>query len=252
MINRKAIGISMIGALLLATTAAFAQQSFTLRGMILKKNYSERIAQVVITNMHNKSMMMSDELGNFSIVATKGDTLEFSKKDYAPQSYVVLSNADAIIYMEPAIELQQVDVRAKSRRQEVNETLQDYRAKGIYGSENGYLPVWSFLNSPLTGLYQIFGKDARNYRRFLAFSKKESESIEVSRRYNAELVKRITNMSDEDVTKFMQVYTPSYEDMKEWNDYQVILYIKRNYAFYTRHHNDIKLPALVTPKVEDN
>jgi hypothetical protein len=61
-------------------------------------------------------------------------------------------------------------------------------------------------------------------------------------------VKNITKLPDEEVTKFMQIYTPSYQDIKEWNDYQLIQYIRKNFAFYQRNKNRQHVQQL--PKIE--
>ena len=57
----------------------------------------------------------------------------------------------------------------------------------------------------------------------------------VDKRYTKELVKSVTKMSSNDeVEKFMVAYRPSYDNMKEWNDYQLIQYIKKSYNYYLK------------------
>ena len=179
--------------------------------------------------------MMSDELGGFSIPASKGDTLLFRKTGYTDQKQVVAGPNDIIVYMQPIIVLPQVTIQGQSTRQELNGVMNDYRSKGLYF--DGHPPLMAFIASPLTAFYELFSADAINERHFAKFSKNEMEAIEVSKRYTPQLVKQVTNLSDEDVVKFMQQYTPSYEDMRIWNDYELIKHIK-HYLEYFKNHKD--------------
>ena len=67
----------------------------------------------------------------------------------------------------------------------------------------------------------------------------EMEAIAVNNRYNKPLVKRVTNLSDADVEKFMQQYTPSYEDIQQWNDYDLISHIKKYLVYFNKHKDGI-------------
>jgi hypothetical protein len=215
---------------------AFAQQEFTVNGALYRKNTSERVAQAVITDLRSNVIMMSDELGGFNIIAAKGDTLLVNKNEYSPQKVVVTGPNDLIIYLQPNLQLAEVTVKDKSEKQELNDVVNTYRSKGLYF--DGRPPAWSFINSPLTGLYEIFSRDATNERHFIKFSKDEAQANEIDRRYTRQLVKQVTGLPDAGVLKFMQQYRPSYEDMKEWNDYDLISHIKRYLVYYKKHKDD--------------
>jgi hypothetical protein len=224
---------------------AQAQQTFVVKGVISRSVSVERIAQVLITNLRSRDIKMSDELGWFSIDATIGDTLIFSKINYTDQKVVITAKADIPVYMQPVIQLDQVTIKGQTKRQELNEIMGEYRKQGIY--YDGKPPVLSFLTSPLTGLYELFGKGPSNARRFANFSKGELEYAEVRRRYSVALVARVTNTSDTVAKKFMEYYTPSYEDLKGWNDYELIKQIRKSYEFYDKSADKEKLQQLNQP-----
>ena len=186
--------------------------------------------------------MMSDELGGFNIPASKGDTLLFKKTGYTEQKQVVTGPNDIVVYMQPIIVLQQVNIQGQSTKQELNSVMNDYRSKGLYF--DGHPPLMAFIASPITAFYELFSADAVNERHFAKFSKNELEAIEVSKRYTPQLVKQITHLSDDDVVKFMQQYTPSYEDMRGWNDYELISHIKHYLEYYKRHKDGADLQKL--------
>lgn len=186
--------------------------------------------------------MMSDELGGFNIPASKGDTLLFKKTGYTEQKQVVSGPNDIVVYMQPIIVLQQVNIQGQSTKQELNSVINDYRSKGLYF--DGHPPLMAFIASPITAFYELFSADATNERHFAKFSKNELEAIEVSKRYTPQLVKQVTHLPDNDVVKFMQQYTPSYEDMQGWNDYELISHIKHYLEYYKRHKDGPDLQRL--------
>jgi hypothetical protein len=213
---------------------SYAQQTLTLKGIIFKKSTPDRISQAVVTDLTTHTLMMSDELGGFSIKASIGDTLEITKTGYTPQKIAVVNNNDLVVYLQPVIELNQVTIKSQSKQQELKEVMKEYRSQGIY-NDGKSLPVWQFINSPITAFYNLFGKTPAQARRFAEYAKNEQEASVVDKRYTKELVKTVTKMSSNDeVEKFMVAYRPSYDNMKEWNDYQLIQYIKKSYNYYLK------------------
>jgi len=178
--------------------------------------------------------MMSDELGGFSIKASIGDTLEITKTGYTSQKIAVVNNNDLVVYMQPVIVLNQVTIKGQTKQQELKEVMKEYRSQGIF-NDGKSLPVWQFINSPITAFYNLFGKTPAQARRFAEYAKNEQEAITVDKRYTKELVKSVTKMSsDDEIDKFMVAYRPSYDNIKEWNDYQLIQYIKKSYNYYQK------------------
>src|SRR6201996_7976317 len=132
-------------------------QEFNVKGIIFKKSSSDRISQALVNNLHTKVLMMSDELGGFTIKASIGDTLLISKNSFTPQKVIVTNKEDIAVFLQPIIELNQVTIKDQSKKQELNEVMHQYRSEGIY-NDGKSLPFWQFLNSPITGLYNLFGK----------------------------------------------------------------------------------------------
>jgi len=214
----------------------YAQQAFDIKGVVFRKGSPEKVAQALITNLKSHVVMMSDELGVFSIKVSQGDTLLITKVEYTSQKIVVNNSYELAINMQPIIQLNEVVIKGQTKKQELNEIVNAYRSKGLYFDGKPPAKIFSpFGGSPITGLYELFSKDAANERRFIRFSKSEQESVAVDRRYTKELVKRVTKLPDDDVVKFMVMFTPSYEDMKEWNDYQLITYINHSLEYYQKN-----------------
>ena len=45
----------------------------------------------------------------------------------------------------------------------------------------------------------------------------------------------------------MEYYTPSYEDIKKWNDYELVKHIKDSYDYYDKSEDKEALRRLNTP-----
>ena len=235
-------------ALILCITAKImAQQTFILKGVISKKLTVERVAQALVTNLHSKDIMMSDELGWFSIKAAIGDTILFSKVDYSEQKIVVTGTSDIGVSMQPIINLSEVVVKGQTKKQEINDVMGQYRSQGTF--YNGKPPVSTFLTSPLTGLYELFGKTPKDAKRFAAYSKTELEYAEVRKRYNAKFIMRVCNTTDSLAKKFMEYYTPSYDDIKAWNDYELVKEVQKSFDFYIKNKDTIDLESINTPSL---
>lgn len=185
--------------------------------------------------------MMSDDRGNFSIKAQKGDTLLFNKTGFTPQKQSV-NGYDMIAYLQPEIQLNQVVVRGQTKRQELNDIMASYRSQGTF--YNGKPPVLSFLSSPVTGLYELFGKTPGRARRFAAFAKRENEETSIDTKYTKALVMRVTGAPDSTVAKFMEYYRPQYVDLHNWSDYDLINHIKKAYEGYQKNGDAVKLQKL--------
>ncbi len=220
--------------LCLLSGLSYAQRALTVKGIIFKKSTPDRISQAVVTDLRTQTVMMSDELGGFGIKTSIGDTLEITKTGYTPQRIAITNNDDLVVYLQPVVELNQVTIKSQSKQQELSEVMKEYKSQGIF-NDGKSLPFWQFVNSPITAFYNLFGKAPTQARRFAEYAKNEQEASVVDRKYTKELVKSVTKMtSDDEVDKFMVAYRPSYQDLKEWNDYQLIQFIKKSYNYYLK------------------
>jgi len=119
------------------------RQEMSINGIFYRKDSPDRIAQATVTDVQNQVIMMSDELGGFTIKAAKGDTLIFNKTGYTPQKQVVTGPGDLVIYMQPIVVLPQVTIKGESNKQELNDVTNEYRSKGLYF--DGKPPWYAFI-----------------------------------------------------------------------------------------------------------
>ncbi|MFD2872375.1 hypothetical protein ACFS5N_07855 [Mucilaginibacter ximonensis] len=233
----------LIAFLVSLTFSVSAQELAFYKGVVFKKNSPVTIALVSVKNLSRKNLeVVTDDVGAFRIQAAIGDTLLFRKDDYTPQIIVIQNYSPLSVYLQAVIHLNQVTVKETSQQKAMQDVMDNYKKKGQYYTLDP--SVMSVLKSPLTGLYELFGKSPEQARKFRQYTKEENERIEVARRYNRTLVKKITNMPDEDLEDFMFNFTPNIEDIRVWNDYDIVSYIKRSYAYFKDNRNDYKIQKL--------
>lgn len=204
--------------------SVFAQQGFMLKGVVFLRQSDFRISSALILNLKNKQTVGTDYTGAFAVKANLGDTLKIFKKDYADNYYVVESQKDAVIQLSQNIQLNEVRIVGQSKKQELDEAMGQYRGQGSF--YNGKPPLLAAIASPITGLYELFGKTPGQARRFQAFTKAETEQINIDKRFNKEVVKQNTDLTDAQIDVFMDTFRPSYDQLMRWNDYDLINYVK--------------------------
>lgn len=241
--------LSLLGPLLMFK--ASAQQVLTIHGVISKKESSERVAQALIKNLRSGEIMMSDELGWFTVKAAVGDTLLFTKQEFTSQKVVVQNGNDFPVYMQPVVQLQTVTIKGQSTKQELNDVMQGYKQDGVF-NDGKSLPFWQFFNSPVTGLYNLFAADPAKARRFARYAHDEQEFAAITRRYTPAFVKNVTAAPDTEIVAFMEYYMPTYDDIKRWNDYDLAKAVKKRFDYYEANKARIKAGEEDMPLLEPN
>src|SRR6185437_4044913 len=111
---------------------ALGQQVFDIKGVIFKKPGTERASQIVIKNLKSNNVTVSNDLGGFTIKASIGDTLLFSKTNFAEQKVKITGTGDIVVYMQATINLSEVTIHGQNKRQELSEVMSDYRKQGTF------------------------------------------------------------------------------------------------------------------------
>ncbi|MGB4775690.1 MAG: hypothetical protein WBP45_10985 [Daejeonella sp.] len=223
-------------------------QSGNIKGVIFEKGSSARVPQARINNINRSFVSQSDGLGLFAINAFVGDTLKISKEGFTDVSVVVSSSQDMVIQLAKPIQLNEVRVIGQSKKKELDEVKKQYRSKGSY--YGGKPPLLSFVFTPITALYELFGKTPARARRFNKYYYRELQQSEIDRRFNSYAVKSLTQYEGNDLQNFMDLYRPDYDQLSRWNNYDLINYIRKSaLTFDAAGRPSNNLPKL--PKAPD-
>jgi hypothetical protein len=207
-----------------------AQQNFTVKGIVFKNGSTDRIISATITNTTQHSTTQTDEFGTFAIVVALGDTLNISKTSFQEINKVIAKKQNMLVYLNNATVLTEVVVKAKSIKQEQKEILAGYKSKGVYN--NGKTPFLMYIFNPLSALQNLLSKDAKNAKTFYKYISRENGEDFIDGKFNIMLIKNNTNINETDIAEFMYTYRPTYLDVKYWNDYDAIKYIKNSFLKY--------------------
>ena len=219
--------------LLISTTVVFAQQEFQLNGVIKVRGASTRVVLAEITNKRSQYTVGSNDLGLFRIKAVVGDTLLIVKREFTDLEVVVVSNKDMIVNLVPEMGnmLNEVNIKGQTRKQELNDIKKDFRDKGsFYG---GKPPLLSYIFSPLTAVYELFGRTPKNARRFGKYYNNELQQTAIDGFFNEGLIQKNTELEGPALENFMLNYRPDYQKSKNWTEYDAVKYIRDSYKQYT-------------------
>jgi hypothetical protein len=226
----------------------FSQEK-PIEGIVFDKESKERLASISIRNS-TKGFSVYDNLkGEFTITASVGDQLVFSRGDYHPDTIKIQNNGPLAIYMEhSAIQLKEVTVRdsALTPEMKLQATINDYTK--IYGSSAN--PDW-FGIEPYGGaglsidaLWNAFSREGRNAANLRNIIERDYEQNVIDYRFSRTFVARVTGLKGEKLTSFMFRYRPGFYTAKTMTDYEFITMVRANLRRYLRNQRIYSLPPL--------
>ncbi len=175
-----------------------------------------------------------------------GDTLLVFQNEYSNGEVAVTSTKDLVIYLNRSTNLREVNITAgQNKKQEISDIKQDFRDKGTFYS--GKPPFLSYIFSPLTAVYELFGRTPKNARRFGKYATTELQQSEIDGFFNESLIKKNTPLQGKELEYFMLNYRPDYQKASKWTEYDAIKYIRDAYKKYT---DDLKADPKLSLRID--
>ena len=242
--------VSLMLLLLTVTPSTYAQQSIGVSGIVVEKGGSARLSDVNVINLRTKKRAQTNTFGVFIIEASVGDSLSLTKTGYGPIKTVLQTAEDILIEMQAGLTIETVVVSRMSKEAEMRDMLDDYRKKGVYNG--GKNTVGTYLGSPATALYNLFGRDAKNAKRFANLMDRELEEGHVDRVFNKTTVRSVIGLDGDELQSFMDMYRPSYSMVRNWGQYDFMHYVKRSFEAWDKNGRprSERLPKLDIPPQE--
>jgi len=236
--------------LLTVTPSTYAQQSIGVSGIVVEKGGNARLSDVNVINLRTKKRAQTNTFGVFIIEASVGDSLSLTKTGYGPIKTVLQTAEDILIEMQAGLTIETVVVSRMSKEAEMRDMLDDYRKKGVYNG--GKNTVGTYLGSPATALYNLFGRDAKNAKRFANLMDRELEEGHVDRVFNKTTVRSVIDLDGDELQSFMDMYRPSYSMVRNWGQYDFMHYVKRSFEAWDKNGRprSERLPKLDIPPQE--
>ncbi len=242
--------VSLMLLLLTVTPSTYAQQSIGVSGIVVEKGGNARLSDVNVINLRTKKRAQTNTFGVFIIEASVGDSLSLTKTGYGPIKTVLQTAEDILIEMQAGLTIETVVVSRMSKEAEMRDMLDDYRKKGVYNG--GKNTVGTYLGSPATALYNLFGRDAKNAKRFANLMDRELEEGHVDRVFNKTTVRSVIDLDGDELQSFMDMYRPSYSMVRNWGQYDFMHYVKRSFEAWDKNGRprSERLPKLDIPPQE--
>lgn len=182
----------------------FISLSFTsysqviIKGLVTEQDSSSPMPFVYVINSQTGLGQMSDAHGKFTIQASEKDSIIFSYVGYVRLKIAAqkLMYKEAKVTMQPqAYMLNQVvvsDFKLKPYER-------DYMKRIINGSKT---TVVNAMESPLSALYMQFSKKGKEQRKLAKIFEDIFTKEAVSKKFNAEILRRLTGDENIDFEKF--------------------------------------------------
>ena len=193
----------------------------------------------------NGSGTATNANGNYVIDVGENDSIWFSYLGKPTVKFPVAKMPD-VMQFDIAL---QVNITVLK---EVTIRLPDYKEDSLRNREN-YKKVFDFRKPNLGTMTSIGPSGAgvdinelirsfqfrknRNMQKFQERLLDQERDKFIDHRFNKALVRRLTNLSGEELDKFMTMHRPAYEFTLYSSDYDFQLYIKEAYLIYTKQQS---------------
>lgn len=240
-VNKK---ILMVMALMVASNVE--AQVYT--GRITSGDSSLYLRDIKITNLHTNSSSSSQFDGTFSIAAKPTDSIAFQHPHWKERKIVAGAMPSLILLYKKDLVLEEIVIVGNTKAAKIQslEKLKKDRAvrDGIHFDGKPPLYLLNPFGGPyVTFFYELFSKAGINARRTNKFIKQELENIEVDQIFNKNSIQGIIDLNDEELENFIVRYRPSLSETKNWNTYDLHVYVKNSYADFIKNPVLTKLPT---------
>ncbi len=186
-----------------------------LKGVVREVNSREKLSDVFIKDINNKSITLTDKNGRFTISTATGHTLIFSSPGYVSDTlYVINMQPKTVELKSMPISLGEATVRSSRIAFDPRTEYPDvYRKAKIY-------PL-----SPST----IFSRESRNARKLKRYFAHEEEERYIDDKYSKLYVSGIVPLKGVELEDFMAMSRPSYAFLKKTNGADLVLYVNDQY-----------------------
>lgn len=221
-----------------------AQESHAIGYVYNSEDFSPLHNVHVINTKSNRGVVSGID-GKFLISASGSDTLFFRSVGFK-DTLIVLTGPDEIrVFMTPAIyPIGEVtilpygnyaDFKQAFKNLEVDTPMRFDKSYFLSGQlpTPGQQGFGLTINGPITALYNAFSREGKQMRNYERFMKESAIHEEVGRKYNVQIVRRLTGIEDDmEAIRFMQFCSLDTNFILKSTEYELLLAVKSCYESY--------------------
>jgi hypothetical protein len=229
---------------------AGAQQ--LLKGKVYDKETDSVLISTTVFNATKKTYALSARDGDYSIEAKEGDKIVFTSVGYLPDTvkvlnYMIDAGYDVTMTLKNSL-LKNVTVRSPNYQQDSLNRREEYkdfynRPKPKFVSKAGPQNGVGIAISPL-GFLSHRSKNKKTADNLEYQEEQDFVDYSFSRRY----VEKLTGLQGDSLLSFMLRYRPTYqfcrtassEDMLNYVNDKLMIYLKRDEAVPAKKHHKVK------------
>ena len=239
----------------------FSQSRSVVKGRVMDFVTYQPLENSCIHNLSAGTMAFSNKNGDFAISAQATDTLVVTQVGY-DMEWVILNDSliaskdrISVLLIVRAFMLRNVTIYAmkpyplflKDITKEVPTKKQDIpgmeispQEKANYDINRGNLLRNTPLASPLTALYNRFSHKAKMDRMYADLMQNQGEVLRLAKKYNPEIVQRITQLKDNQLEDFMVYCSFTYYTLVVSTDHEIEQMIMAKFTQYKKENGDRK------------
>jgi hypothetical protein len=200
---------------------AFGQNA--IRGSITDIATKMPIARANVKNIYTGGGMSTDSIGQFNIKCKAGELIEISHVGYNTVRVRIKSNTAEFynIVMQPASrKIKEIVIREQTQNYVIDSiaTADKYRIVLAQPSFDDY--------DLKNGVIGMLSKQQRQKWAFIEMMGNWEKEKYVDYMFNEKKIARWTKMPPEKLERFMRIYRPSYEFVRNTNEYTFMKYVK--------------------------
>lgn len=214
-------------------------QGQVIQGQITDVASGKPIYDVLVQNLHTSTAINTDDDGKFSLAAGKGQLIEFSKEGYKALR-VRLPNGTFPSYfkvvLEKSIPMPIADASAPPKDY-ASDSVKYY---ALYKRELDF-PRFTVLDA----VQHPFSAMSKRNQEIWEFQKEfefYQQQKYIDYTFNAKLIHSITGLQGDSLQTYMQMFRPTYDQLRNMNEYTYLNYIKRTAQAYKERGMRAKMP----------
>lgn len=240
--------------------SGFAQNKIVVKGRVMDLITSQPLESTCIHNLSTGVMAFSDKSGDFALMVKKSDTLVISRVGYDMEmcimndSLLASKERVSIWLIMRAFRLQSVSIYAMkpyplfikditkaipTKKIDVPGIEISPEERANYNPDNGnLLAIVPALAHPISFLYDRFSRHAKMERMYNDLVQNQSEILRLPKKYNPEIVQRLTKLDGEQLEEFMVYCSFTYYTLITSTDQEIEQMITAKFIQYRKDNGD--------------
>lgn len=190
---------------------------------------NKALDSVSIRNIHSSKSVICDSNGQFKVEVKSGELLEFSRARYKTLRLRIVNEKQPAYYVLHLEKIKPLlDVKGKLLAYQLDSLDYDRTFfNTIHGTKRGD-------NYGNGGSLDALSKQNRERWALQKMHEKWQNERYVNLVFNEDLVSEITYLSGEELKRFMRMYRPDYQFLRETTEYEYLSYIKKAYEQFKK------------------